>query len=506
MSGSTPVKAEIVRAEIVEAEIVAWLTARTDKAIETACAHVFLGKDAAWKIKRHADLGYADFSTPERRKWALDRELEFNKPAAPDIYRAVRKITREADGSLAIDGRGDAIEHVLEMRRFDESQVLAARPETVTGDLAEALGRMIADFHLTAPLRPAGGLTALSFTVGSNAQLLRETCDGLDRDRVETMLALTEIELERQAPLLAHRAAAGFARRCHGDLHLGNILLETGRPVLFDCIEFNDVLSDLDVQYDLAFLLMDLDFRGRRDAAVRALSAYLDQAARGFPAEIWEGLASLPLMLSVRAAVRAHVCAHSGEPAAARAYVEAAIAHLSPTPPTLVAVGGLSGSGKSHFSRAIAPSLGASPGAVILRTDEVRKRLLNIPPTRTMDPAGYTAPFYARTYDTMVDNARALLTAGCSVVLDATFIDPGLRSRVEALAADCGVPFRAAWMDGPIAVLEARVAGRNGDASDATVAVLHEQAARLKTPVGWPMVDAQLSTNEAASAWTSGRD
>jgi hypothetical protein len=413
----------------------------------------------------------------------------------------VREITREADGGLAIDGAGEAIEYVLEMRRFDEREVLAAKPEAVTGDLAEALGRQIAGFHAAAPLRPAGGLTALSFTVGSNAQLLRETCQGLDPDRVETMIALTEAELERQAPALAHRSAAGFARRCHGDLHLGNILVENGRPILFDCIEFNDLLSDLDVQYDLAFLLMDLEFRGRGDAAVRALSGYMDEAARSFPAEIWEGLASLPLMLSVRAGVRAHVSAHSGDVVAARDYVEAAIAHLSPPPPVLAAVGGLSGSGKSHFSRAVAPELG---GAVILRTDEIRKRLMNIPPTTTMDPASYTPEFYVRTYDTMIDNARAALNAGRSVVLDATFIDPGLRGRVEALAAECGVPFRGAWMDAPVEVLEARVAGRTGDASDATVAVLHEQVGRLKAPVGWPLVDAQAPTAEAAGTWLAG--
>lgn len=485
----------------LEAELMAWLKGRTDKAIDTACAHVFLASDAAWKIKRHADLGYANFSSAEHRKWALDRELEFNKAAAPDIYRAVYPITREAGGGFAIDGAGEVIDHVLEMRRFDETQVLDARPQAVTGDLAEALGRQIAALHAAAPLRPAGGLSALSFTIGSNAQLLRETCQGLDQARVETLIALTEAELERQAPLLAHRSAAGFARRCHGDLHLGNILVEAGQPILFDCIEFNDLLSDIDVQYDLAFLLMDLDFRGRRDAAVRALSGYMDEAARTFPAEVWDGLASLPLMLSVRAGVRAHVSSHTGDAAAARAYVEAAIQHLSPPPPVLAAVGGLSGSGKSHFSRAVAPTLGASPGAVILRTDEIRKRLMNIPPTRTMDPAIYTPEFYVRTYDTMIDNARTALKSGQSVVLDATFIDPGLRGRVEALAAECGVPFRAAWMDAPVEVLEARVAGRTGDASDATVAVLHDQVGRLRQPVGWPTVDATAPTAEAAKTW-----
>jgi aminoglycoside phosphotransferase family enzyme/predicted kinase len=480
----------------------AWFGSGAERTIDTACAHVFLGREAAWKIKRHADLGYADFSTAERRKWALDRELEFNKAAAPDIYRAVRAVTREAGGGFAIDGAGETVEHVLEMRRFDETQVLAAQPEAVDGDLAERLGRTIAGFHAAAPLRPAGGLTALAFTVGSNAQLLRETCEGLDQDRVEVMVALTEAELERQSPLLAHRAATGFSRRCHGDLHLGNILMENGQPVLFDCIEFNDILSDLDVQYDLAFLLMDLDFRGRRDAAVRALSGYVDEAARRFPAEIWEGLAALPLMLSVRAGVRAHVSAHSADPATARAYVEAAIAHLSPSAPVLAAVGGLSGSGKSRFSRVIAPALGASPGAVILRTDEVRKRLVDVAPTERLPPEGYAPEVYARTYDALFDNARTMLKAGRAVVLDATFIDPALRARAEALAAECAVPFHAAWLDAPVEVLEARVAGRQGDASDATVAVLHEQVARMQDQaMSWPKVSTEAPKEAAARAW-----
>lgn len=486
----------------LEAELMAWFGAGADRTIDTACAHVFLGREAAWKMKRHADLGYADFSTAERRKWALDRELEFNKTAAPDIYRAVRSVTREPGGGFAIDGAGETVEHVLEMRRFDESQVLAARPEAVDGNLAEQLGRTIAGFHAEAPLRPGGGHEALKFTVGSNANLLRETCEGLDQARVEVLVALTAAELERQGPLLARRATGPFSRRCHGDLHLGNILMEDGRPILFDCIEFNDVLSDLDVQYDLAFLLMDLDFRGRRDAAVRALSGYMDEAARHFPADIWDGLAAMPLMLSVRAGVRAHVSAHSGDPETARAYVEAGIAHLSPPPPVLVAVGGLSGSGKSRFSRVVAPALGASPGAVILRTDEVRKRLLNIAPTDTPPDGTYTAEAQAATYDAMIDNARSMLKAGRAVVLDATFIDPALRARAEALAAECGVPFHAAWLDAPVEVLEARVAGRTGDASDATVAVLHDQVKRMAgQAMTWPKVSTEAPKEAAAKAW-----
>lgn len=489
-----------------ENEILGWFGARSDKVIDTACAHVFLAGDTAYKLKRHADLGYVDFTTAEKRRWALERELAFNKAAAPDIYRRLRHVTREPGGELALDGEGQVLEVVLEMRRFADDAVLSVHPEVVDGEMADALGRTIADLHAHAELRPQGGDAAMAYTVRSNAQILRELKSDLDADRVETLVALTEAEFARQEPLFIARAAAGFARRCHGDLHLGNILVENGKPILFDCIEFNDLLSDLDVFYDLAFLLMDLDFRGRREAAVRVLSAYLDQAARSFGPAMWEGLAALPLMLSVRAGVRAHVQAHGGDVAGARAYVEAGIAHLSPAPPALMAVGGLSGTGKSTFARAVAPGLGASPGAVVLRTDEIRKRLAGVGPTDALDRAVYTPEFYAQVYDALFAEAGLMLRAGRAVVLDATFIDPALRARAERLAAEAGTPFHGVWLDAPTAVLEARVAARTRDASDATVAVLHDQAARLdRDAVGWPRVAAEGDLAAAAKAWLGRR-
>ncbi len=481
-----------------------WLSGEIGPPIETAISRVFLGETLAYKLKRHVSLGYVEFGTAERRLWALERELAFNARTC-DIYRRLRPITRAAGGGLEWEGPGEVVDYALEMRRFDDEAVLSKSPERLDGDMAEALGRTIAGVHREAPLKPQGGLTALAFTVGSNAQLLRELAPELGAARVEELVARTEAEFERQSALLAHRSATGFARQCHGDLHLGNILVEDGRPVLFDCIEFNDLLSDLDVQYDLAFLLMDLEFRGRRGAAVRVLSAYLDEAARSFPPELWDGLAALPLMLSVRAGVRAHVLAHSADAETARRYVDAAIAHLSPAPPRLVAVGGLSGSGKSTFARALAGRIAPSPGAVILRTDEIRKRLLGAPPTQRMDPAIYTPEAYARTYDALMGHAGAMLRAGRSVLLDATFIDPALRARAEAVARDCGVPFHGAWLEAPAEVLEARVAARTGDASDATVEVLRDQLRRVEgMDIGWRRVDATQPAAAAAEGWAAG--
>ncbi|HEX3701286.1 MAG TPA: AAA family ATPase [Phenylobacterium sp.] len=489
-----------------EAEVAAWLSNRSERVVETALARVFLTAEAAFKQKRRVNPGYVDFTTAERRRWALERELAFNKLTAPDIYRAVRRVTRSAAGGLEFDGPGEVIDDVLEMRRFADRAVLSAHLDEVDGEAAEALGRAIAGVHAQAPLRDRSGL---AFTVPSNARLLEALASELGRDAVAQLVAATKAEFARQGPLLARRISEGFARRCHGDLHLGNILVEQGAPILFDCIEFSDELSDIDVLYDVAFLLMDLDFRGRRDAGVRVLSAYLDEAARSFPKTLWEGLAALPLMLSVRAGVRAHVQAHQGDLAGARAYLRAALEHLAPTPPVLAAIGGLSGSGKSTFAREIAPGLGASPGAVVLRTDEIRKRLTGAGPKERLDRGVYTVQFYARVYDTLFAEAGAMLRAGRAVVLDATFIDPQLRARAERLAADCGAPFAGVFLDAPAQVLEARIAERLGDASDAsdaTVEVLHDQMRRLdRAAVAWSLVDASRDIPAAAAAWLARR-
>lgn len=486
-----------------EAEVAAWFEAQADRAIETACARVYLAGELAFKVKRRVELGYLDYSTLDLRHWALERELSFNRAAASDIYRAVRRVTRAPDGGLELDGAGETVEFALEMRRFDEHAVLAAQPWAVDGPLADALGRTVAGFHADAPIRPnGGGGKALKYTIDSNAQLLRGLAARLGAERVEQAAAATDAEYHRLEPLLDARRAAGFGRHCHGDLHLGNILLEDGRPILFDCIEFNDVLSEIDVQYDLAFLLMDLQFRRRSDAAVRALSAYFDQAARSWGDELRAGMAALPLMLSVRAAVRAHVCAYSGDDAGAVAYLDAAIAHLTPVAPSLAAVGGLSGAGKSTFARLIAPGLGASPGAVVLRTDEIRKRLLGVAPDAKLSSAVYSPAFYQDVYDTVFADARALLAAGRAVVLDATFIQPELRARAQALAAELGVAFHGVWLEAAPDILAARIDGRSGDASDATRATLQMQLDRDIGEVTWTHVDASGPAADSAEAWS----
>jgi aminoglycoside phosphotransferase family enzyme/predicted kinase len=471
------------------AELSAWFADRSEKTIETSCAQVFLAGARAWKIKRPVDYGYLDYSTTEKRRWALERELRFNRLAAPDIYLAVRSVTRGADRSLSVDGEGEVLEHVLEMRRFDETSVLAERPWVIDGPLADQLGRAAARFHHEAERRPGDDGGALAWTVASNARVLATFRDQLGAAEVDDLIARTQAALDAARPLLVRRGAQGLLRRCHGDLHLGNVLLENGAPVLFDCIEFNDALGEMDVLYDLGFLLMDLDFRRRTDAANRVLNAWLDEAGRTAPQDHWDGLSLLPLILSVRAGIRAHVNAFAGDLTAAAAYLAAARAHLDAKPPSLVAIGGLSGSGKSTLARLAAPGIGPTPGAVVLRTDEIRKRLFSAGPLEPLGPDAYTPAAHAAVYGRMRQEAEQVLAAGRAVILDATFMDAAQRSMAADLAAAAGVPFEGVWLESEPQVLKARVATRRDDASDAGPAVLEAQLHHYAgPPQGWTVV------------------
>jgi len=471
-------------------EVRDWLASQSDRVIETSCAWVFLQGERALKVKKPVDYGFLDFSTAEKRLWALRRELDFNRITAPDIYREVRRITRDG-AALALDGRGEVVDYALEMRAFDPGGVLSEQPQRVDAALAERLGRLIARFHAAAAVNPdGGGVKALGFTIRTNAENLRRLAPKLGAAAVNDVIAATDAAFAAAAPLMERRRAEGFARRCHGDLHLGNILLEHDEPILFDCIEFNDLLSEIDVLYDVAFLVMDLDFRGRAEAANRVLNAYLDEAARAFPPELWDGLAALPVMLSARASVRTHVTAFQDDLETARRYLATAARHLAPPPPTLTAIGGLSGTGKTTLARQVAPSLGAAPGAVILRSDEIRKRLAGVGPLERLPRSAYSRKSSVAVYDEMFALARRVLAAGHAVILDAVYLTPAVRQAAEGVARDAGVPFRGVWLEGRPDELRRRLATRTADASDAGPTVLDEQLGRDPGHMAWERLDA----------------
>jgi predicted kinase len=278
-------------------------------------------------------------------------------------------------------------------------------------------------------------------------------------------------------------------RHCHGDLHLGNIVLLDGAPVLFDCLEFDRALATIDTFYDLAFLLMDLIHRDLGTHAQRLLNGYLDATRDD------AGTALLPLFLSCRAVIRAKVTGFASqgdakEVAAARAYLDLARRFLAPEPPRLIAFGGLSGTGKSSLARALAPEIGAAPGAVLLRSDVIRKALFGVAPTERLGSEAYDQEVSVTVYNTLISRARTLLSGGCAVMTDAVYLDRGDRARIEQVAADAGVPFLGLWLRAPADVLLARVRARRNDASDATAAVLEAQLEVDPGPLGWHEIDA----------------
>jgi aminoglycoside phosphotransferase family enzyme/predicted kinase len=470
------------------------------RVMETSISWIFLYETRALKLKKPVNLGFLDFSTTPKREWAVRRELAFNRVTAPDIYLAVHPIGRDAGGVLQLRGAGPpaaagVVDWALEMRRFDEEAMLSNRIAAIDVAFAENLGREIARFQGKAEAGAAGGGAAgLAYIVDSNARLIRQEVEDLGGAAfVEALIGATQSSFEAVALLLDRRATQGFVRACHGDLHLGNILVEQGRPVLFDCIEFSDRLREIDILYDVAFLLMDLAFRGAPQAANRVLNGWLDEAARSFAAAmdgagargLWEGLAALPLFQAVRATVRGHVNAYEGKRDLAGRYLAAARTWLAPPKPRLVAVGGFSGSGKSTLARSLAPSLGPAPGAVILRTDEIRKRLAGVAPTQRLEPSSYTPAASAAVYEELCDLARICLAAGQVVIADGVFLRPNERAAIEAAAGRAGVPFDGLWLEASASELERRIGGRRDDASDADARVLAAQLTQDPGSVTW---------------------
>jgi len=478
--------------DALDGRIDAWLRAGAGGArpcqqvIETSISWVFLFEDRALKLKKPVNFGFVDFTSLPRRRWAIDRELAFNRLTAPDIYRAVRAITVMADGNLEWDGAGEVLDLALEMRRFSDDSLLSRRPPA-DGSLGEALGREIARVHLTSPpvLAGEGGAARLAYVIQSNAGQLRAFAGELGEGAVEDLIASAHASLAQNSDLLDARFAQGFCRPCHGDLHAGNIIIEAGVPILFDAIEFNDRLRDIDILYDLAFLLMDLRFRGAPAAANRALNGWLDAMARELGDELYAGLAALPLFQSTRAAVRAHVSAREGKFAEGRLYLDAARAYLKTTPPRLMAVGGLSGSGKTTFARGAAAAMGAAPGAVVLRSDEIRKRLWNAPPLGRLPPEAYEPDVSARVYEELGGAARSCLRAGQAVIADAVFLEATNRQMIEAAAREVGAAFDGVWLEAPPGTARARLIAREGDASEADPRVLAAQMERDAGEIGW---------------------
>lgn len=474
--------------------------------IETHGAIVFLAGDRAYKLKRAVEYPYMDYSTPGKRRAMCEKELLVNKRTAPEIYLEVRAIARGKDGNLvfaAPDAPGTR-DFVVVMRRFAQDALFGQLCEAgkLTPELMRALGDTLAAFHGNAEIEmDYGGAKGMGAVVKENNEILHTLAgDPFPAARVEEYRRRSEAALARIAALLDRRRDEGRVRRCHGDLHLDNAVLIEGRPVLFDAIEFEDSFASIDVFYDLAFLLMDLDLHEARGLANALFNRYLERTGD------YGGLEALPLFLASRAAIRAHVsvargkATHRAQSGEAGAYLDLALAYLDAPSPRLVAIGGLSGTGKTTLARALAPAIGPAPGAVILRSDVTRKRLMGVEDTVRLSDSAYTPEVNAKVFSGMARTASQILAAGHAVVMDAVYGLEEERAEIAGVAARARVPFDGLWLETDAEILSRRIVGRERDASDATLAVLKKQLAGIAPPANWTGIDASGTPEAIAEA------
>ncbi|WP_445371871.1 AAA family ATPase [Methylomonas sp. HW2-6] len=459
--------------------------ARKVEVLETHISWVLLAGRYAYKIKKPVDLGFLDFSDLPKRRFFCEEELRLNRRLAPSLYLATVAIGGSAEQPEI--GREPAIEYAVKMRRFALDKTLdhlfcrqALAPEHL-----DRLAQSLSAFHAALPPATAdsvyGTPAAVMAPVRQNFQQLRSLLETTDWQMLDHLETACETEYAACAALIGERRQQGHIRECHGDLHLGNIVLLRQRPVPFDGIEFAPELRWIDTINDTAFMVMDLLQRGRGDLAYRFLNAYLEHNGD------YAGLGLLRFYLSYRATVRAKVAgfrlAQSGDPAAKReclAYLELASSCLTQRKPALIVMHGLPGSGKSR----VAQWLSQRYRLIRLRSDVERKRLFGLQPLASSHSAIgggiYQADASRQTYDRLLELSRNLLAAGFGVIVDAGFLQYDQRRPFRELATQIGAGFALVSVEAEPATLHQRIIERQAagnDASEAGLEVL-EQAHR----------------------------
>lgn len=456
------------------------------ESIQTHISYVLLAGDFAYKIKKAVDFGFLDYSTLELRRYFCYEELRLNREIAPELYLDVVPIVLGRDG-LQLGGDGEAVEYAVKMRRFPQDCLLEemlAR-DALQPELVAELGRLVANFHAGAAsndeIRQFGEIGRLQAAIAENyhSSLPYIGTHQTQLQYRETR-AFTDNFFSERASLLRQRQQGGFIRECHGDLHLGNICHWHDRLYLFDRIEFNKAFRYVDVMYDVAFAVMDLEARERLDLANVFLNTYLEASGD------WAGAAVLPLYLCRQAYVRAKVnslrwsgtAGNEGEAAAAaaRRYYHLAWEYARPRQGQLFIMSGFSGSGKTTVARELA----RQRGAIHIRSDALRKHLGNVPLETRGNGDLYSAEMSERTYDRLLSLGFELARQGFAVILDAKFERRSWREAAVEGARARGLPVRIFYCSAPLPVLQDRLTSRQGDISDATPALLEQQLAAVE--------------------------
>lgn len=464
--------------------------------IETHISYVLLAGDYAYKLKKPLNLGFLDFSSPERRSFYCAEELRLNRRLAPDYYLDCPTIGGSPERPR-FDADGAPLTTAVRMRRFPQ-QALLDQQLLAGALLPEQMDRIadrVAEFHESVERSPHGRFgdpAQVHEPVSDNFRHIRSLSrdTGL-LDSLRQIEEQAEADFRRLRPLLEHRRSKGFVRECHGDLHLGNMARVDDRILIFDCIEFNDDFRWIDVISEVAFFCMDLLQRGQRDLAWRFLNRYLERTGD------YEGVALMPYYTSYRAMVRAKVAAiraSQAEPggreaeaalAECRDYMELARSGSHPRYCGLLLTHGVSGSGKSTISQAMLGPL----GAIRIRSDVERKRLFGVPrDAQGTERAGldlYSAKASRATYQKLLTLAGPLLRAGFPVILDATYLQRQHRQPARDLARSLDVPYVILACEADTATLQqwlAQRAARGGDPSEADTRVMHQQLRERQEP------------------------
>lgn len=408
--------------------------------LETHISWVILTGQFAYKIKKALRLEFLDFSTLALRRHFCEEELRLNKRWAPELYLDVVPIRGTVQQPTLL-GDGEPIEYAVKMLQFSQESQLDRELALgrVTEDDVRALAETIHGYHEAAdvvpPMDGPDVIRSVSDPMFDNFGPLATACSD---ERIERIREWTARSLEQLRTVLLERQQFGFVRECHGDLHLTNLVRLPSGIVPYDCVEFSAELRNMDVISDLSFLFMDLVSRHREDLAYVLINRYLEKSGD------YAGMRLMGLYFVYHCLIRAKVAAIRSTERSLRELgyrLATAMQWIERPTPVLVAMHGLSASGKTWLSSRLLPRL----PAIRVRSDIERKRLHGLGELERSESGVaegiYTESATARVYEHMLDMAAMLLRSGYNVILDASFLQRKWRLKARELAAGQGVEF-----------------------------------------------------------------